>query len=329
MFGLLARGSLRPEDRYATVKTLEVGGLRASVALCARSDAIVLDANHPGGNHPGGNQPGGNQPGGNQPGANQPDANQPDASWPPATLIVGDASTPAELDAWAARLDADTLPIGAAEFFASWLATLVARSPRGDRPSPISLPATPSRERPPRTLLVCGSPAAWFQGRAADAEARQLPVLRWPAAAAAPQPIDKADAGTKRLETARETLASGGRLLVTCHELDTPSGQSPSTEELLRALAAFARQVLAPLLDAVHPSDGRPLVERLLVEGGATTAALVSELAWVRFQAAAPVAEGITPLIPERGASRDERASAPRCTLFSKPGSYAWPTNLW
>jgi uncharacterized protein YgbK (DUF1537 family) len=296
---LLARHSSRPDDNHATDDAQDREGIRAVVAPCVRSNA------------------------------NLPNANPSTAPWPPAALIVGDASTPVELEAWAARLDSDTLPIGAAEFFAAWLATLVDRSPRGDRGSPRSLQANESPERRPRTLLVCGSPAAWFQGRAADAQARRLPVLRWTGATAAAGPVNKTDADAKRLATARDTLASVGRLLVTCHDEDTPSGQSRSTEELLRALAAFARQVLAPLLDAVHPSDGRPLVERLLVEGGATTAALVSELAWVRFQAAAPVAEGITPLIPERGARREKGASEPRCMLFSKPGSYAWPANLW
>ena len=242
------------------------------------------------------------------------------AEWPSAELIVGDASSLEALDAWTKRLDSDTLPVGGADFFASWLS---------------SFPRVP---RSQRTLLVCGSPAAWFQGRAADARTRDLPVLRWTSAALNEFAVDGGTGEAAFLSMARETLAVRGRLLVTCHEDAEHANVTASTEDLLRALRRFARRILAPLLDAQHPGDGRPLVERLLVEGGATTAALVKELGWTRFEALAPVADGITPLVPHIAAGiaadvaadvADGKKEAGRFTLFSKPGSYAWPADLW
>ncbi|MFM7074044.1 MAG: four-carbon acid sugar kinase family protein [Planctomycetota bacterium] len=236
------------------------------------------------------------------------------AEWPAAELIVGDASSSEELEAWTKRLDGDTLPVGAAEFFASWLSSC------------------PRAKRSLRTLLVCGSPAAWFQGRASDARARGLTVLRW-GNAELNHFAAKGDAGEDTLlSMAQETLAVRDRLLVTCHEDDEYASATASTEELLRSLGRFARRILAPLLAATHPRDGRPLVERLLVEGGATTAALVKELEWTRFEALAPVADGITPLVPlvpRGGDAADGGNGTRRFTLFSKPGSYAWPADLW
>ncbi len=239
------------------------------------------------------------------------------SEWPAAELIVGDASSLAELDAWTARVDEDTLPVGAAEFFASWLGT------RFGSAKPAS-PAASSTQQVARTLLVCGSPAAWFQERGADARARELAVLRWGSAA-----TNEDSADDSLLRAARETLASRGRLLVTCHEEDRGTVDAASPDELLRALGGFAQRILAPLLAATHPRDGGPLVERLLVEGGATTAALVQQFGWQRFEALAPVADGITPLVPLSGIAIGCGTAIPRFTLFSKPGSYAWPADLW
>jgi uncharacterized protein YgbK (DUF1537 family) len=348
--------------------------------------------------------------------------------WPTAELICGDACSVEDLAIWSKRLDGDTLPVGAAEFFAAWLSSQATRvddapslarelpdsdcnsdfpsaapsaskdrkhgvtgddaafheasdRPKSDRPkgappkgappkgappkcagresagresarpestSPASVamrrPLAPSgvTARSPRTLLVCGSPAAWFQGRAADARARGLVVTRWtsgavpvpPAAAMLPADATLPAAATlpadaTLLAGAIETLAARGRLLVTCYEDAPDSSVSATTEELLRALGRFARQILAPLLTATHPRDGGPLIERLLVEGGATTAALVEQLGWSQFVALAPVAEGITPLVPVNSTTAGCEASTAQFTLFSKPGSYAWPADLW
>jgi uncharacterized protein YgbK (DUF1537 family) len=257
------------------------------------------------------------------------------ADWPTAQLVVGDASSPSELDAWIARLDPQTLPVGAAEFFAAWLASLRGAPSSNTNASAVADEGFESRRASattapgPRTLLVCGSPAAWFQGRAADARARDLPVMHWTVGTA-----DSNRADGTLLRAARETLSTHGRLLVTCHGPEPAGGPTATTDVLLALLAGFARRILAPLLETVHPVDGQPLIERLLVEGGATTAALVNELDWVRFAAAAPVADGITPLIPWRATGDARGADEPRfadmrVTLFSKPGSYAWPADLW
>ncbi|MFM7071606.1 MAG: four-carbon acid sugar kinase family protein [Planctomycetota bacterium] len=303
------------------------------------------------------------------------------AEWPAAELICGDACSVEDLAIWSNRLDCDTLPVGAAEFFAAWLSSQVVSSdiaPSSFRPHPSSVsetelqsaalpdsqdrqlgvpeddadcrdaacrdasdgPVSVASRRPhvpngvteqaPRTLLVCGSPAAWFQGRAADARARGFTVTRWTLGAMTHGSAnDTRLTDDTRVADAIETLAARGRLLVTCYEDDPVSSNAATTEQLLRALGEFARRILAPLLAATHPHDGGPLVERLLVEGGATTAALIERLGWNRFVALSPVAEGITPLVPAISTSAGHEASTPRFTLFSKPGSYAWPADLW
>ena len=61
-------------------------------------------------------------------------------------------------------------------------------------------------------------------------------------------------------------------------------------------------------------------VGRLLLEGGATAAAVVRELGWTRLCACEVAAPGT-------GTLRPFGLAAP--ILSIKPGSYDWPMNLW
>jgi uncharacterized protein YgbK (DUF1537 family) len=65
---------------------------------------------------------------------------------------------------------------------------------------------------------------------------------------------------------------------------------------------------------------GRVRPDRLLLEGGATAAAVVRASGWARMIAVPGGGPGT-------GALRPVGEDPP--TLFIKPGSYPWPVDLW
>jgi uncharacterized protein YgbK (DUF1537 family) len=66
--------------------------------------------------------------------------------------------------------------------------------------------------------------------------------------------------------------------------------------------------------------DQRRAFHQLLVDGGATAAAVTRSLAWHQLATAEVWAPGVVSLQP---------LSAPDVMLTLKPGSYHWPAPLW
>lgn len=215
---------------------------------------------------------------------------------------VADAESTADLESWVGLGDANTLPAGAVEFFRAWLS----RQPRpGLRAEVRELPVQLPRQH---VLLVCGSLAAWQQGRPVDCQRYGIPVveLTFDSALSATEGVD--------VEAARHAYAERGWLAVTCATALPPPAVAAEDHtrtpfDPLAQLAAFTVRWLQ-----------RETVECLLVEGGATAAALVQQLGLLRWRAGPPLAPGITPLWPVDG---------PPWMLVSKPGSYAWPAGVW
>ena len=200
-----------------------------------------------------------------------------------AGIETPDVQTMAGVRQQAATLPGDTLPVGAADFFA---ALLESRVPSRPAPPPSAAPADPAGA----TLAVCGSAASWAQRRQ-EAVARHIPVF------ALPHDV----AGAIR------AMQSSHRILLGIGDHPASRGVSPAVllNQLAAAVAIVVRQ--AP-------------VTRLLLEGGATTAAVVRALGWSRLQVCQVSAPGI-------GALRPVNSTGP--ILFIKPGSYAWPEEIW
>ena len=192
-----------------------------------------------------------------------------------------DASTSAEILGHAAKVDEDTLPVGAADFFE---ALLQLRAPHR-----VALPqATPVPAG--TTLLVCGSAASWGQRRA-EALALGLPVFALP---------HDATAIVAALGKSRQALIGIG---------DGPASHGQTPAILVRQLA----QSVAVLLS-------QPATSHLLLEGGATTSAVMQALAWTRLRACNVSVQGVGIMQP---------VNFPGPTLFIKPGSYSWPPEIW
>ena len=149
-------------------------------------------------------------------------------------------------------------------------------------------------------LLVCGSHNAW-QKRLHDCAAANLPVGLLDATPIDLQQLEDASSATTK------QLRREGVLVLSTGQIDVPHQQRIA---VLKGLAAMTEAIVRQELPAT-----------LLVEGGATAAAVAAELGWLRFAVHALDASGVGVLTP----ISDRFAP----TVLIKPGSYPWPTTVW
>lgn len=145
-------------------------------------------------------------------------------------------------------------------------------------------------ELKPTAVLICGSRVSWPE--------------RQKACQAVPMPV---------------VLASG-------------SGSGPLTfgafllgiGEDEEANPASALQKLAGIASAMIPGFD---VQTVLIEGGATAAAVAQKLGWHRLAVVAAAPAGVGVLRPMPIQQAETPPSAP--LVLIKPGSYAWPEEIW
>ena len=208
-------------------------------------------------------------------------------------VTVPDVSGEEDLVRQTGLVDNGTLAAGGVEFFEALL-TKHGSPPVTGAIGPLAesrlLARTGERISHPVTLLICGSAASWSKRRQ---QARDRGI------AAFNLPHDIA-AITGALRANRRTVIG--------------IGDGPLTHGM--APSALAKQLARAAADVLRDNS----VERLLLEGGATAAAVVHELGWTRLCACKVAAPGI-------GTLRPFELAAPIVSI--KPGSYDWPAGLW
>jgi hypothetical protein len=202
-------------------------------------------------------------------------------------IHVPDITCRADLAARAAQVDEHTLAAGGVEFFEALLARVVRRPERVGETGFFRLPLP--------ALFVCGSLAAWDNGRAAQCRERDIAVIPFRA-----DPV----AWSEDLRAALDARS------VACAAIGRPESSPP----------AGSLGFTGPLIDAVARVLRLSSVGTLLVEGGATATALIRHQGWTRFAALDSPAPGVGVLAPLA-------SDAPR--LCCKPGSYDWPDPFW
>lgn len=223
------------------------------------------------------------------PGATEPLSLDPRDALPEAGLVIGNAASIEDLDAWAKRIRPGTLPAGGGAFFTRLV------PPRSNRtPS-----QAPSLELP--TLLISGT---------------TIPAQRALLAAApdaVPISLDElASRGGAALtgwqKRVRRHLRKRNRALV---YVEGPQSSDPATPGRITCALAFLVESLASTFgsDPWH----------LIIEGGATAAAIAFALGRRRFGVMHEWGLGVVTLAPSPG-------PYPWFTL--KPGSYPWPVEL-
>jgi len=236
---------------------------------------------------------------------------QPGEAMPDRGILVGEATSDADLAAWASRLDDNTLPAGAAQFFAVFL---IAAGFELAEATSIEVKATESAT----ALFVCGSTSSYTRSFCKRCEARGIPVLRMSrdlfersrVQAASSEDCNNAqparlirewaDATVRALETHPRTVVA----------IDQPLCRDPGLPHVLSShLGELVEQVI----------HARP-VDHLFAEGGATAVALVRRFGWKRLKVRREWASGVVCM---------QIAGQTRPLLTMKPGSYAWPDEVW
>jgi uncharacterized protein YgbK (DUF1537 family) len=213
-------------------------------------------------------------------------------------ILVGEAASEADLDAWASALDMYTLPAGASEFFAAFLRSIGRPLDTGE-----GLEGEP--ERAETDLYVCGSTSASSRAFCRHCEARGIPVLR------IPTELFGTGSGSRRwvrewVDTTASALESQGRAMIA---IDRPLCRAPGMPQILSAHLSVAVELV---LDRVA-------VDRLYLEGGATAVAVVHRLGWTRFGVRKEWATGVVSM-------QVTGQAGPLVSM--KPGSYAWPDEM-
>jgi uncharacterized protein YgbK (DUF1537 family) len=211
---------------------------------------------------------------------------------------VGDAGSSEDLRSWAGRINGQTVPAGAADFFA---AILDCRAPGKSRCDTVS-----AKTDPDRVLYICGSRFPSSRRAVVEAEGRGLSVVPMPDEIYYSSQIDDAalDQWSQQVCAALKTHKN-----VAIAALQKPGDTSLSGPQVTQALAAVARQVVED-----------DCADDLMIEGGATAHALMSAL---NIYSLIPV-EALAP-----GVTRMKVDKYPNLHVTMKPGSYRWPTSIW
>jgi uncharacterized protein YgbK (DUF1537 family) len=145
--------------------------------------------------------------------------------------------------------------------------------------------AAPSVQIAPPALLVCGSRASW-PARRADCQAVGIPLIAL-------------------AEGGGEASGRFGAMVIGIGERQLNDPDS--------ALRSFLPRLIEFFLN-------NSAVKTLLIEGGATAAAIAENFGWTRFAVTARAPAGVGVLQPIG-------AQAPLVVV--KPGSYPWPREIW
>jgi uncharacterized protein YgbK (DUF1537 family) len=221
----------------------------------------------------------------------------PDQALPASGVILCCASTPEDVVAWAARVDPSCLAAGGGDFFAALLAR--GHSLRDTYQSPAPLP--------PPALLISGSTATAAQSLPQRAQALGWPVLPLPDLLAQRASRSSEAAFVSWSKEVARALSSRGIAVCSASHIRSTSRQAP----------AAIREAFAALALELHQ---RSAFRHLLVEGGATAAAITGRLSLFPLEVSDEWAQGVISLRP----------TVSRLPVFTfKPGSYDWPATLW
>jgi uncharacterized protein YgbK (DUF1537 family) len=218
-----------------------------------------------------------------------------DRSLANGTIVIGEASTPADVQSWAGHHDVTVLPAGGSEFFNALLANEVSHPPGVE---PFSAPETATG----RELFISGTSTQNARQFVQAEKRRKTPVFSLP-----------------------QELAWGAEF--------TPAAIMAVTQRVVDSFQNNPRVILAVGLPAVRDVEvARKLsksvvrvaeqvmrqvaVARVFAEGGATAAELVRRMGWSRLTVLRELAPGVATLAVDGGES---------ILLTIKPGTYAWP----
>ncbi len=213
-------------------------------------------------------------------------------------ICVADVTDSEDLKHWAACVDDNTLAAGGADFFAALLAN---RLPASEHRRPLIMEPMTGQ-----TLFVSGSTSESARAAVRAAEDQGIPVCRMPdSLVQVLSPDERAiDQWTR---TVLETLQAQGSAIIA---IDRP---------VIRC-AERACQLASYMASLVQGIIQRASLFDLFIEGGHTADAIMERMAWDRLNVLGEYRPGVVCTgVPGRETLR----------VTIKPGSYAWPDNIW
>ena len=213
-------------------------------------------------------------------------------------ICVADVTDSEDLKHWAACVDDNTLAAGGADFLAALLINRLADTEH--RKSLTMEPITG------QTLFVCGSTSESARAAVRAAEDQGIPVCRMPdSLVQVLSPDERAiDQWTR---TVLETLETRGCAIIA---VDRPVIRHPESPSQLASMMACLVQGIIQ----------RTSLFELFIEGGHTADTIVERMAWGTLNVLGEYRPGVVCTGVPGGETL-------RVTI--KPGSYAWPDNIW
>jgi uncharacterized protein YgbK (DUF1537 family) len=223
---------------------------------------------------------------------------QPRQPIPSRGVIIGEAETKQDLLSWAEQLHDQTIPAGAADFFAAILEA------KGLHVKPSEEQPEPSQSK--IALFVCAGGSHYSQKAVEEAQLHGIPVAKMP-----PELFHDYEPSGKLLQQwTNNTVTAFEKYRQVIVTIDQPIARNP---ELARKLRHHIAALVENLLSRIS-------IDELFIEGGATASAIVRRLKWRRFYPSAELAPGVV---------RMHAKEKQNLYLTIKPGSYPWPPKIW
>jgi D-threonate/D-erythronate kinase len=225
---------------------------------------------------------------------------------PDKGVIIGNTITEGDLDSWAQKIDADTIPAGSGGFFDAIIKRKVSTAAQNNN---YGLNGTKRiiKNGAKRIIYVCGS--AFSQSKAnvkqARAEGRHVSYM--------PEEIFSRNYSQEEIidkwaaDIIKGLQQYNNVIIAVDHLVYIDAVQLPAQIRLMMAL------VIQKIMQLVA-------VDELVVEGGATASSIIESLKYERFFPVQEVALGVI---------RMKVQENPRLFLTLKPGSYHWPSSIW
>lgn len=219
-------------------------------------------------------------------------------SMPGKGLIVGNTMDEADLEYWAAQMDEQTLMAGGSGFFNALLRRIEMKH-QNDSAADFTFGK--------KALYVCGSAFPLSRRVVDDAHKGGQYVAHMPSSMFS----KSADREAKLLEWEEDIIRgihSAAVVIIAIDQLENPEMDNLSVE-ISKAVASVVSNVME-----------RIQIEELLIEGGATAAAIIDKLVYKKFHPTQELAPGVIRMKVEENK---------RLHLTMKPGSYTWPSSIW
>lgn len=217
---------------------------------------------------------------------------------PKGSIAIGQACGYSDLKTWAKTVDKETLPAGAAEFFAALLESNGFTSKEANTCEPLILGEV--------KLYVCGSSFAQSKYAIERAKKEGKPVCEMP-----DDLFNNKGSQHELLENwTLEVLNAIEKNKSAIVAINKPIVSKPGFSKRLRELTA---QLIEGVLS-------KTVVNELFIEGGATTSSIVGKINYKKFLLLSELAPGVIRMRVEED---------PGVNITIKPGSYAWPDIIW